>query len=260
MDAPHTDLGSSPNRSTPVHPLIELTSDGEFLVKKFPNDKSSKAPRGDLLTKNMIADYIAYSDLCFAASLDIPSEATQKLRSRAPAGYNVFSKYYNEYSGILGDFITYSAEADNFLSPAITVSLSDFGIPGAPVPSTESVFSTSTSEKTSHGRKPYDRPSSPKNKNTITSLLQQTRNLRGVDGLLADLLITSASQQAAHAKMGTLHFGIRNSKRRNSKYQSRTKNKQASVPSEKPSSITKNADLNSMDGVESSSSPSNVKT
>lgn len=148
MDTPTTNSETSPNHGSPIHPLIELTTKGEYLVKTPPGDKNSKSPCGKIFTKNMITNYIAYSNLCNENSLDGPTDITQKLQSHASAGYNTFAKFYNDHSTSLGgEFVIYSTSFRHFHAVGIPVSLADFGISIIPILSTESVSGTSTDDK-----------------------------------------------------------------------------------------------------------------
>jgi hypothetical protein len=220
-----TESGPSPvsDLARPVHPLIEGTTEGDFVVKTKPGDKGAKFPRGLTFTRNMIVDYITYSDRCCDAIVMATSDEIQKLRKRSPAGYPEFASYYNQTADLIGQFATFDKTVDNFLLALPQVTLDDFGIviptPGSITVASSSSISeagSSTTAKRSPDRKPYAREKQKKTA-SLTSLLQDTHKLRGVDALLADLLITSASQHASRAKMGTLHFGIRNSKRKSRK-------------------------------------------
>jgi hypothetical protein len=161
-----------------------------------------------------------------------------------------FAEYYNKHTNLdCGEFSMYQTEHECFGIVAIPVTLANLGFTPeheALSPEPDTASNTSIEAVRPHGRKPYEKKRY--HKPTLTSLLQQTRNLRGVDGLLADLLITSASQHASQARMGTLHFGIRDSKRRNAKTGKSTKNRHPDVA---PSG-SKTVDHNSMVGIESS--------
>ena len=227
MVPPPSKLGNPPDApDKPVHPLIELTAEGDFFIKTAPDDNSTEEPRGLTYTKNMITDYVAFSDLCLGITLNGDIEESIKLRARTPAGYNAFANHYNSTISdfALSQFTVYDTEVDAFIFVASPIDLTDFGIKSKDKSGKTSASNSSTKPR---NRKPYAKPfkANPKNQPSLTSFLQQTRNLRGVDGLLADLLITSASQNASRAKMGTLHFGIRDSKRRDPKYSNHAKHR-----------------------------------
>jgi hypothetical protein len=226
MDVDQSSTSGTPvhDPTMPVHPLIELTPENDFIVKTNPNDKSSASPRGQVYSKNIISDYVDYSLRCQEAASSGSLDNIINLRSRTPIGYPSFAKYYNNTSSDgNGRFTIYDKVIDTFMLVCPDISLSDFGIPSViPVtvftPVAVSILpiveaGPSNDNKHPFNRKPYGtRNFKPKQSPSLTSILQQTQKLRGFDGLLADLLVTSASQHAAHAKMGTLHFGIRRNK------------------------------------------------
>jgi hypothetical protein len=259
---PTSDHGTSPTFDNTTHPLIELTQDGEYRVKCPPGDQSSEAPRGQIFTKNMLIDYIAYSDRCNAAALAGVIEDIQNLLNRAPAGYETFAEFYNEHAEIQNnEFSVYNDELDSFTLVPAPVNFKNFGIIEID-PTHQTAPKNSTLKSTKGGnrardRKPY-KPRDKKFSQSLSSILQRAHNFGGVDGLFADLLMTSASQQASNAKMGTMHFGKRQSKRQQSQKVNHSKNKLASSSTDEAGPSSKIIPTESMDGIEvgpSSTSP-----
>jgi len=245
----------------PVHPLIDLTPDGDFIVKSKPNDKSSASPRGQIYSKNIISDYVDHSLRCQEATRSRSLDAVINMRTRTSIRYPVFAKYYNANSADgNGRFTIYDKDIDTYMLVLPDISLTDFGI-RSNNPVTPPISSNIEAGPSNNKKRPFNHKSRgpqdhfPKKSPSLTSILQQTHKLRGFDGLLADLLVTSASQHASCAKMGTLHFGIRHSKRnhQNSRKFRKDKNNHNGDSSSKSTT-----DLPLMEGViaESSSSSS----
>ena len=191
MAPPPSILGIPPDDiNVKASHFIELTADNDIIFKPNPLNKSISAPQELIYTKNMVADYIIYSNLCRDAALSSSLDKTIKIRSRIPAGYTTFAEYYNECANLdCGEFTIYNAEVDCFGIVAIPVTLGHFGINQEPPSSNEHVSNTLLKNC---NRKPYSKlfNAKPKNNQTLTSLLQQTRQLRGVDGLLGTCRLT----------------------------------------------------------------------
>ncbi len=183
------------------HLLLLYTTDGEFRCLPPLGDPSATPPI-NIYTKRIIAEYCSYSQRLTKNRV----EALEDLRGRAPVGYTQFARYYSQYAPDKGKrFTLYNFTLDCFVEPDNPIAHSNFYLTEHP-----------PSRSNTHSSKPYNKP------NSLTSLLQQSHKLKGVDGLLADLLLTSTSAQASKAKQGTLHFGIHKSKRTNTAFGSRT--------------------------------------
>jgi len=174
------------------HPLILYTTDGKFRCIP-PLGNATASPPSNIYTKRIMAKYCSYSKRCTIAVTKNNIETLEDLHGRAPVGYSQFARYYNQYAPDQGkQFTIYNYTEDHFVVLANPVAHSNFYLMEHPP---------------HKSNKPYNKSTS------FTSLLQQSHRLKGIDGLLADLLLTSASAQASKAKQGTLHFGIRKSKR-----------------------------------------------
>jgi hypothetical protein len=236
MDAPPTESGVAADDCNKfVHLLIEITTDGDVLIKADPDDKDTSAPRGYIYTRTMITEYIKYSDACQEAASSASLDAMVTARKCTPAGYETLAKYYNDTSQFVhSEFSLYNPEMDHTPPVSVPVSLKNFGFFSN---TTRSGKNHSQSSNKPHGKKPYAKhnPSTSRagfnSQPSFTSLLQQTHNLRGIDGLLADLLVTSTSQHTSRAKMSSLHFGVCDFKRRNPKNGNASKNSIPGTPS-----------------------------